>query len=128
MGPSVNRAFLIGYAGADPDVRTIASGRRVASLSVATTRRWTVPGGAREKTEWHRVVLWDDLAERAGREVRRGDRLFIAGRLEYRSWKDRSGRLRHATEISADELIPLTDDPAGEWPERAAGGATGEGA
>lgn len=112
MGPSVNRAFLIGYAGADPDVRTVASGRRVASLSLATTRRWMAAGDLREKTEWHRVVLWDDLAERAGRDVQRGDRVFVAGRLEYRSWKDRSGRLRHATEIAADELIPLTADSA----------------
>ncbi len=114
MTQSLNKALLIGNAGADPDVRTTASGRRVASFPLATSRRWSAsPGaGVREKTEWHRVVAWDELADRLARSLRRGGRVFVEGSLEYRSWQDRSGRTRYATEIVAQDVIPL-DPQAG---------------
>lgn len=109
MTQSLNKALLIGNVGADPDVRTTASGRRVASFSLATSRRWTAsPGvGVREKTEWHRVVAWDGLADELARTLRRGGRVFVEGRLEHRSWQDRSGRTRYTTEIIAQDVIPL---------------------
>jgi len=108
MSRSLNKAVLIGHVGADPEVRTTAGGARVATFSLATSRRWTTGNGREhEKTEWHRVVAWDRLAEVVERFVRKGDRVYAEGRLEYRSWQDASGRTRYATEIVAEELIPL---------------------
>lgn len=118
MTHSLNTALLIGNAGADPDLRTTGSGRRVASFPLATSRRWNAAGrgGVREKTEWHRVVAWDDLAEEVGRELRRGARVYVEGRLEYRTWQDRTGRMRYATEIIAQDLILLDSPMGGESP------------
>lgn len=108
MNRSLNKAMLIGHVGADPEVRTSAGGKRVATLSLATDRRWTDRSGvSHQKTEWHRVIAWDRLADVAERFVKRGDRLFVEGRLEYRSWEDPTGRTRYATEVIADDLIPL---------------------
>lgn len=113
MGRSLNQVLLIGHVGADPDVRTSPGGSRGASFSLATSRRWTDRDGqAHEKTEWHRVIAWERLAEIADRHVRRGSRLFVEGRLEYRTWEDAAGRARHATEVIARDLIPL-DGPRG---------------
>jgi len=108
MTRSLNTALLIGNVGADPDVRTTAGGVRVASFSLATGRRWTDPGGrAHERTDWHRIVAWDRLAEITERFVRKGERIFVEGRLEYRSWQDPSGQTRYATELVAQDLILL---------------------
>lgn len=126
MSRSLNRAVLIGNVGADPEVRTTAGGSRVASFSLATSRRWTTrTGREQEKTEWHRVVAWDRLAEDVERFVRKGDRVYAEGRLEYRSWEDSSGRTRYATEIVAQELIPLGGS-AERSPDRGADRATGK--
>jgi single-strand DNA-binding protein len=100
--------MLIGNVGAPPEVRTAAGGVRVASFSLATSRRWADrSGGQQEKTDWHRVVAWDRLADLVQRGVRKGDRLYVEGRLEYRSWADPAGRTRYATEVVAEDLIPL---------------------
>ncbi|HEX7050952.1 MAG TPA: single-stranded DNA-binding protein [Longimicrobiales bacterium] len=108
MSRSLNRAMLIGNVGADPEVRTTAGGNRVASFSLATGRRWTGRDGqAHERTDWHRIIAWDRLAELTERFVRRGDRVYVEGRIEYRSWEDSSGRTRYATEVIAGDLIPL---------------------
>ncbi len=108
MSRSLNKALLIGHVGADPEVRTTASGTRVASLSLATSRRWSDRDGrTHEKTEWHRVIAWDRLADVVERYVKRGDRLFVEGRVEYRSWNDPSGQARYATEIIAQDVILL---------------------
>lgn len=108
MSRSLNKAVLIGNVGADPEVRTAANGSRVATFSLATNRRWTDRGGRElEKTEWHRVVAWDPLAGIAEKSVRRGERVFVEGRIEHRTWEDSSGRTRYATEIVAQDLVPL---------------------
>lgn len=109
MSRSLNKAVLIGNVGADPDLRTAASGARVASFSVATTRRWSAGGTDHEKTEWHRIVAWDALAELVERSLRKGDRVFIEGRLEYRFWESPAGRKRYATEVIAEGVMPLDD-------------------
>lgn len=121
MSRSLNRAMLIGNVGGDPELRTAAGGFRVASFSLATSRRGAARPGPAEKAEWHRIVAWKHLAEIAERHVRRGDRLFVEGRLEHRTWEDASGRTRHVTEIVALDLI-LLGGPRGaraqavEWP------------
>lgn len=108
MSRSLNKAQIIGNLGADPEIRSTANGTRVATLSVATSRTWTDRSGERqEKTEWHRVVCWDKLAEIVERYLKRGDRVYIEGRIEYRQWEGQDGQTRYTTEIRAREMIML---------------------
>ncbi|HEU4569945.1 MAG TPA: single-stranded DNA-binding protein [Gemmatimonadales bacterium] len=112
MSRSLNKVILIGNLGADPEVRSTSNGSKVATLSVATSRRWKDKGGEQqEKTEWHRVVLWNStyskLADIAEQYCKKGDKVFVEGRIEYRSWQDREGQTRYTTEINANELILL---------------------
>lgn len=108
MSASLNKAQIIGNLGQDPEVRSTSSGTRVATLSVATNRSWTDRNG-NEKTDtaWHRVVLWDRLAEVAEEYLGKGDRVFVEGRISYREWEGDDGRTRHATEIVGRRLIML---------------------
>lgn len=119
MSRSLNKVTLIGNLGADPEVRTTANGNRVATLSVATSRSWSSQSGERqEKTEWHRVVLWNtkfrQLADIADKYLKKGDKVYIEGRIEYRSWEDRDGNTRYTTEINAQEMIMLSPRGAGD--------------
>ncbi len=108
MARSLNKAMIIGNLGADPEVRSTTSGTRVATLSVATSRRWTSRGGEpQERTEWHRVVCWDRLAEICERYLKKGDRVFVEGRIEYRQWEGQDGQTRYTTEIRAFQMIML---------------------
>jgi len=108
MSRSLNKVELIGNLGGVPEVRTTADGVRVATFTLATTRRWTDRDGRlHEKTEWHKVVAWDQLVMLIERQLRKGDRVYVEGRVEYRSWEDRTGRKRQVTEILAREVIPL---------------------
>lgn len=108
MSRSLNKALIIGNLGTDPEVRSTTSGTRVATLSVATSRRWTGRGGEQqEKTEWHRVVCWDKLAEIAERYLKKGDRVYVEGRIEYRQWEGQDGQTRYTTEIRAFQMIML---------------------
>jgi len=113
MSRSLNKATLIGNLGADPEVRSTQNGGRVATLSVATSRRWRNQAGEmQEKTEWHRVVMWNNkgsnLADVAERYCKKGDKVYVEGSIEYRSWQDREGQTRYTTEINARELIMLS--------------------
>ncbi|HEU5171498.1 MAG TPA: single-stranded DNA-binding protein [Gemmatimonadales bacterium] len=113
MSRSLNKVQLIGNLGADPEVRSTANGSRVATLSLATSRRWKNQAGEQqEKTEWHRVVLWNNkgsnLADIAERYCKKGDKVYVEGSIEYRSWQDREGQTRYTTEITARELILLS--------------------
>src|SRR5215510_13523629 len=105
-------AVLVGNLGSDPEVRSTAGGSRVATMSVATSRQWNNQAGERqEKTEWHRVVLWNNkqsgLADVAEKYLKKGDKVYVGGRIEYRTWEDREGKTRYTTEINARELIIL---------------------
>ena len=113
MSRSLNKVMLIGNLGADPEVRSTAGGTRVATLSLATSRQWNNQSGEREeKTEWHRVVLWNNrasgLADLAEKYMKKGDRIYVEGRIEYRTWEDREGNTRYSTEINAREVIMLS--------------------
>jgi single-strand DNA-binding protein len=108
MSRSLNRVQIIGNLGADPELRTTTSGARVATLSVATSRRWTDrQGEPKEKTEWHRVIFWEKLAEVAERYLKKGDRVYVEGSIEYRQYEDREGQTRYITEIRGREMIML---------------------
>jgi single-strand DNA-binding protein len=105
--------MLIGNLGADPEVRSTNNGSRVATISLATSRQWTAQGGEKqEKTEWHRVVLWNNkggqLADLAEKYMKKGDRIYVEGRIEYRTWEDREKQTRYVTEITAREVLLLS--------------------
>ncbi len=108
MSRSLNKVQLIGNLGADPEIRSTTSGTQVATLSIATSRRWNDrQGQQQEKTEWHRVVCWDKLAEICERFLKRGDRIYVEGSIEYRQWDGQDGQKKYTTEIRARELIML---------------------
>ncbi len=119
MSRSLNKVMLIGNLGADPEVRSTNNGSRVATLSVATSRQWNSPSGEKqEKTEWHRVICWNNkgsgLADVAEKYLKKGDKVYIEGRIEYRTWEDREKQTRYTTEIIARELIMLSPKGGGE--------------
>lgn len=120
MARSLNKAILIGNLGADPEVRVIPSGTKVAEFSVATSRQWNDRNGQQqEKTEWHRIVAWgfspdkDGLAGVAERFLKKGDRVYIEGSIEYRSYEDKEGNTRYVTEIRANDMIMLSGREGG---------------
>ncbi len=107
---SVNKVILIGNLGKDPEVRYTPNGLAVANITIATTEAWKdkTSGEAQEKTEWHRVVMYNRLAEITGEYLRKGSKVFIEGRLQTRKWQDKtSGQDRYTTEIVADTLEML---------------------
>ena len=105
---SVNKAIVLGNLGQDPDVRSTSSGQMVANFSLATNRSWTDRNGQRqEQTEWHKIVAWAKLAEIIEQYLKKGDQVYIEGRLQTRSWEDKSGEKRDTTEIVAQEMVML---------------------
>ena len=113
MSRSLNKVILIGNLGADPEVRSTSNGSRVATLSLATSRQWKNQSGEKqEKTEWHRIILWNNkgssLADLAEKYCKKGDKIYVEGSIEYRSWQDREGQTRYTTEITAREVILLS--------------------
>jgi single-strand DNA-binding protein len=113
--------MLIGNLGADPEVRSTNNGSRVATLSLATSRQWSGQGGEKqEKTEWHRVICWNNkgagaqLADVAEKYMKKGDRVYVEGRIEYRTWEDREKQTRYVTEVIAREVILLGSRGGGE--------------
>ena len=112
MSRSLNKATLIGNLGADPEIRSTSGGSRVANFSLATTRTWNDASGAKqEKTEWHKCIAWNSkgsaLADVIEKYVKKGDRLYVEGRIEYRQWQDKEGQTRYVTEINVRELLML---------------------
>src|SRR5690606_22174506 len=102
MAGSVNKVLLIGNLGSDPEVRRMQSGDAVVNLSVATSESWRDKhsGERREKTEWHRVVIFNDhLAKVAEQYLRKGMKVYLEGQLQTRKWQDQSGQDRYSTEV-----------------------------
>lgn len=114
MSRSVNKVLLLGNVGQDPEVRTTASGTKVARISLATNRVFNDRSGQRqEKTDWHRVVCWDKTAEIVEKYVKKGDRLYVDGRIEYSQSDDGQGGTRYWTDIVAREIVLLGSAGAG---------------
>lgn len=108
MTRGLNKVMVIGSVGRDPEMRYIPSGKPVTSFSVATSRGWTDADGERhEETEWFNVVAWGNLAEICKQHLRKGQQVYIEGRLQTRSWEDHEGRKRFRTEVVANEMILL---------------------
>ncbi len=109
MSRSVNRVILVGNAGSDPDIQRTASGTTVAHLSLATNRRTRVNGETQERTDWHRLTFWAAAAETIERYVRRGNRLYVEGRIEYGSY-DCDGQSVPTADVVVQEFV-LLDGP-----------------
>lgn len=101
----INKVILVGHLGRDPEVRYTPNGKAVASFSVATSKNWTDKQGQRQdRTEWHRIVVWDKLAELCGEYLAKGRQVYIEGELQTRDWTDRENNKRQTTEIRALEV------------------------
>ena len=101
MSGSVNKAIILGRLGRDPEISKMNSGDSVANLSIATSETWKdkKTGEKREKSEWHRVVIWGPLAEIAERYLSKGSQVYLEGQIETRKWQDQSGQEKYSTEI-----------------------------
>ena len=102
MAGSVNKVILIGNLGADPEIRRTQDGRPVANLRVATSESWRdkATGERKEKTEWHRVVIFNEnLCKVAEQYLKKGSKVFIEGQLQTRKWQDQSGQDKYSTEV-----------------------------
>jgi len=123
----VNKAILIGNLGRDPEVRTLESGVKVARFTMATTETYKNKDGVRtDQTEWHNVVLWRGLAEVAEKYLRKGDSVYIEGKISYRQWDDKDGNKRYTTDIVAENMNMLggarREDPGFGTPPPEKGG------
>lgn len=114
MARGINKVILIGNLGADPEVRYMPSGGAVTNITIATSESWKdkQTGEAQERTEWHRVVFFNRLAEIAGEYLRKGSKVYVEGSLRTRKWQDQSGADKYTTEIVANEMQML-DSRAG---------------
>lgn len=106
---SINKVILVGNLGQDPEVKYMPSGGAVANISIATTDSWKdkATGEKKDKTEWHRVVFFNRLAEIVGEYLRKGSQVYIEGNLRTRKWQDQGGQERYTTEIVAREMQML---------------------
>jgi len=117
---SINKAILIGNLGKDPELRYTASGTAVASFSLATTERFKNRNGEQqERTEWHNIVAWANLADICGKYLTKGRQVYIEGRIQSRSYDDRDGNKRYITEIVASEMKMLgrPGESSGQGPQ-----------
>lgn len=100
--------ILVGRLGADPEVRTLESGTKVSSIRLATTERYKDRNGnQQEATEWHNVVLWRGLADITEKYLKKGDQVYVEGRIKTRKWTDKDGIDRYSTDIVANEMTML---------------------
>ena len=109
MAKSVNKVILIGNLGKDPEVKYTPSGTAIAKFSLATNERYKDKAGEwQDRTEWHNIVAWQRTAEIAGEYLKKGRSVYIEGRLQTRSWEDKtSGQKKYMTEIVANDLVLL---------------------
>jgi single-strand DNA-binding protein len=115
MSKSVNKVILIGNLGKDPELKHTSGGTAVAELALATSSNFKDKEGKwQERTEWHRIVLWERLAEVAEKYLKKGRSVYIEGRLQTRSWEDKQGQKRYTTEVVASELVLLGGGRGGE--------------
>jgi single-strand DNA-binding protein len=128
MAGSVNKVILVGNLGKDPEVRTTQAGSKVVNLTLATSENWTdrASGERKERTEWHRVVIFNDrIGDVAERYLRKGRKVYIEGSLQTRKWTDQGGQERYTTEVVLSQFrgeLVLIDSQRGEDGGAAEGG------
>ncbi|MEE4280142.1 MAG: single-stranded DNA-binding protein [Halieaceae bacterium] len=123
----VNKVILVGNLGADPETRFMPSGGSVTNVRLATSETWKdkQTGQPQERTEWHRVVFFNRLAEVAGEYLRKGSKIYVEGSIRTRKWQDQSGQDRYTTEIVGNEMQMLDSRSGGMG--GGMGGGTGDG-
>lgn len=109
----VNKVFLVGRLGRDPDVRSTQNGKAVANFSIATSEKYTKDGKSEEKTEWHNVVCWDKLAEIAQKYLKKGSLIYLEGKLQSKQYDDKDGKKVTKTEVLAN-VITFIDTKTSE--------------
>ena len=125
---SFNKVLILGNAGKDPEIRHLEGGAAVANFTVATTEVFRDRSGNRqERTEWHNIVCWRQLAEFAERFVKKGTQVFIEGKIRTREYNDQNGQRRFVTEIVADTLQLTGRKPEGQGGAQPQGGYQGQG-
>lgn len=131
MAGSLNKATIIGHLGSDPEVRSLTSGAKVVNFSVATSETWRdkASGEKKERTEWHRVVIWSEgLAKVAETYLKKGSKVYLEGQLQTRKWQDQSGADKYTTEIVLNgfgaSLIMLDGRDAGGEARGGSGGTS----
>ena len=127
---SVNKVFLIGNLGRDPESKYMPNGKAVANFSVATSEQWKDKntGEKKEETEWNRITCYDKLAEIVGQYLRKGSKVYIEGKLKTRKWTDKDGIERYTTEIICNEMKMLDgkkDSNGGGFDSQVASPSTG---
>ncbi|WP_411288447.1 single-stranded DNA-binding protein [Phenylobacterium sp.] len=131
MAGSVNKVILVGNLGADPEIRTLTSGDRVANLRVATSETWRdrTSGERKERTEWHRVVIFNDnLVKVAESYLRKGSKIYIEGAIQTRKWADQSGVEKYSTEVVLQKFrgeLTMLDGRGGDAEQGEGGGHSG---
>ncbi len=131
MAGSVNKVILVGNLGRDPEVRSTQDGRRVANLSLATSETWRdkASGERKERTEWHRVVIFNErLVDVAEKYLRKGSKIYLEGALQTRKWTDNSGQERYTTEVVLQNFrgeLTMLDGRGGGGGETGGGGDEG---
>lgn len=120
MARGVNKAIILGNVGQDPEVRFLPNGNPVANLSVATSEAWTdkQSGQKQERTEWHRVVAFNKLAEIIQQYVKKGSKIYIEGKIQTRKWQGQDGQDRYSTEIVASDMQMLDSRQGGQQPQQ----------
>ena len=130
MSGSINKVILVGNLGADPEIRRTQDGRPIVNLNIATSESWRDrnTGERREKTEWHRVVIFSEgLAKVAEQYLKKGSKVYVEGQLQTRSWEDQQGQKRYSTEVvlqGFNSNLTMLDGPSGRG---GAGGGAGGG-
>jgi single-strand DNA-binding protein len=133
MAGSVNKVILVGNLGRDPEVKSMQDGRSMVNMSVATSDTWRdrQSGERKERTEWHRVVIFNEkLAEVAQKYVRKGSKIYVEGQLSTRKWTDQSGQERYTTEVVIPRFggaLTMLDGRSGGGGEAGAGAGAGAG-
>jgi single-strand DNA-binding protein len=101
---SINRVFILGRLGQDPEVRYTQNQTPVVTLNVATSESWTKDGQKQETTEWHRIIVWNRQAENCAKYLTKGRAVFVEGKIQTRQWDDKTGQKRYTTEIVAQNV------------------------
>jgi single-strand DNA-binding protein len=115
MSRGINKVILVGNLGKDPEMNHLDNGVAVAKFSLATSESYTNKEGQRvDQTEWHNIVLWRGLAEIADKYLRKGSRIYLEGKLRYRSYEDKDNIKRYSTEIVGDQMVMLDGRSEGE--------------
>ncbi len=130
MARGINKVIIVGNVGGDPETRYMPSGSAVTNLTVATNESWKdkQTGEKKERTEWHRVAMFNRLAEIAAEYLRKGSQVYIEGKLRTRKWQDKDGQDRYTTEIIADEMQMLGGrGGSGDFGGGSQGGSQGAG-